>query len=148
MKSDQRIGDKEWNSFVKDLLKSLASSALPRRGDNIKAAQALGVHKSTIEQMKSQGKGSLVTWFKLAAYHGKLSPSEIRSFFKNYPTLLKGLGPISEVDSLFESVKKKYSTQELAAWLKLLTSKSEVEDLVGVNLRAALKSKKRGPKVE
>jgi hypothetical protein len=46
------------------------------------------------------------------------------------------------VDSLFEVMKNKYPPEELAAWLKLLISKGEVDDLVGVNLKAGLKSRK------
>lgn len=136
---NKKLTDKEWNDFVKEMLKTFATGALSGHGDNAKAAKALGLSVSAVEQMKSSGKGSPKSWIKLAAYKANLSPDEIRSFFKNIPGILKQIKPMSEVDGLFEEFKKSYSNQEIAALLQLMIAKREVEDFVGVNIKVSKK---------
>jgi hypothetical protein len=133
------LSEKEWDQFVKELFKSFASSSLPNRGDNAKAAKALGLSVSAIEQMKSMGKGSTKSWVKLAAYDAELSQAEIRELFENLPSLLKSIRPLSEIDHLFEEFKMKYDTQEIAAMLQLMISKREVEDFIGVDIKVSKK---------
>ena len=137
----KKISEKEWDTFVKETLKSFAYSAMPNRGDNVKTAKALGISKSAVDQMKSHGKGSPKTWFKLMAHHAGLSPEEISSLFTNFPSLLKEVKPLSELDLLFEELKKNYTKNEIAAWLKLLISKKEIEDFIGVNIKVSSKKK-------
>ena len=100
---------------------------------------------STIEQMKSYGKGSLKTWIKLVVYKAGLSPDEIRSFVDNFPSLLKEIKPLSEIDRLFEELKRKYDSQEVAALLQLLLTKREVEEFVGIKIKVS-KNKKTSKK--
>ena len=140
--SKKALSEKEWDHFVKNLLKSFANKALPERGDNQKAAKALKLSVSAIEQMKSSAKGSTKSWIKLMSYMAKLSPEEIRDFFENYPSLLKQAKPLSDLDILFEEAKQKYDHQELGALLALLISKKEIEDFVGVKIKVS-KSKKK-----
>ena len=135
------LSEKEWENLVRELFKSFAHSSLPNRGDNVKAAKALKVSLSTIEQMKSYGKGSLKTWIKLASYRANLSPDEVRAFFNNFPGLLKEIKPLSDVDRLFEEIKKQYNSQEIAALLHLLLSKRDVEKFVGINIKVSKRKK-------
>ena len=139
------LNEKEWDTLVRELFRSFAHSALPDRGDNIKAAKALKMSLSTIEQMKSYGKGSLKTWIKLVVYKAGLSPDEIRSFVDNFPSLLKEIKPLSEIDRLFEELKRKYDSQEVAALLQLLLTKREVEEFVGIKIKVS-KNKKTSKK--
>ena len=75
------------------------------------------------------------------AHHAGLSPEEISSLFTNFPSLLKEVKPLSELDLLFEELKKNYTKNEIAAWLKLLISKKEIEDFIGVNIKVSSKKK-------
>ena len=135
------LTEKEWDKLVKDLLKSFVHSVLPNWGDNPKAAKALNMSLSAIEQMKSIGRGSPKTWIKLAAYQAGLSPNEIKSFFSELPTFLKVAKTFSEMDHLFEEIKKKYESQEVVALLQLLLAKREIEESLGINVKVSKKKK-------
>lgn len=137
--SKKKISERDWDKFVKELLKSFAGSTLSDRGDNIRAAKALGLSLSAIEQMKSMGKGSTKSWIKLAAYNSNLSSQELIKIFENLPGILKSVRPISEVDRLFEELKSNYSSQEIAAMLQLMLSKRAVEKFVGVDIKVSKK---------
>ena len=137
------INGKEWDYFIRELCKTFAHSALPERGDNVKAAKALKMSLSAVEQMKSYGKGSFKAWIKLAVYKSNLSQDEIKSFFDNFPNLIKEIKPMLEIDHLFEEIKRKHDGQEIAALLQLLLAKREVEDFVGVKVKVSREKRAR-----
>lgn len=135
------ITEREWTSFVRALLKNFALTALSKHGDNAKAAKSLRISRSAVDQMKSTGKGSPKTWFKLFAYHAELSPKEIESFFQNFPSLLKEIKPLSDLDELYEEVKRQYPHQEIAGILRLMLSKRRVEEFADVNIKVTPRKK-------
>jgi len=141
------LTEKEWDQLIREMFKNLARNVLPERGDNPKAAKALGLSISAIEQMKSSGKGSPKSWVRLMAHGANLGPEEIHSFFTNFPGLLKDIKPLSEVDQLFEKLKASYDSQEIAALLQLLLAKKEVEDFLGLKIKVSRTGRKpKGPK--
>ena len=131
------LTESEWDSYIRDMLKSFAQSALPERGDNIRASKALKLSISAIEQMKSSGKGSIKSWFKLVAYYTNMSTEDMQDFLVKTPTLLQSVGPSSELDQLFEKVKKEFDTQEIAALLQLLLAKRKIEKVAGVKIKVS-----------
>ena len=142
------LTEKDWNNLTKEVVKSFAYSLFPERGDNIKVAKALNMSLSAIEQMKSLGKGSLKTLLKTAVYKTGLSASEIKSLFSNFSVILKEAKPLSELDCLFEELKRKYKMHEIAALLQLLLAKRDVEEFVGIKIRVTQnkKTKKKSGK--
>lgn len=136
------MDEKKVDLLIRESLKTFAQMALSKRGDNLRASETLKISKSTIEQMKSSGKGSVTTWIKLFTLYANISPAELENFLTCLPTLIKDLKPESKLDNLFEQVKSKYTEQEVASMLKLFLSKKEVESFLGVDVKLTSKTKK------
>ena len=137
------LTENEWDNYIRDMLKSFAQMALPERGDNIRASRALKLSISAIEQMKARGTGSIRSWFKLMAYHTNMSPETIQDFFVKVPTLLQTIGPASELDELFEKVKREFDSQEVAALLQLLLAKRKIEKAANVQIKISRNQPKK-----
>lgn len=114
------------------------------RGDATKVAKVLGLQRATISDIRTgRSSGSATVNLRMLFMLAGISDSEARKILENPQLLLKDIesGPASQIDNLFLELKNLYSENELAAWLKLLISKRNVEIDLGVSLKATLKAK-------
>lgn len=138
--SKTSLSKSQWSTLIRDALKNLAQSATVERGSIERAAEALHLSRVAIEKMKSDGMGSVESWIKLVAFKAQLSETEVRRLLMNPSLLVKGVGNADPLDGLFAQVKREIPTQELAAWLRLLLAKKQVEEHVGVQIKVTTKA--------
>lgn len=135
-----KLSDTEWNKLVNEGLKKLAVSTTKKRGDAAKLAKVLNKSRSSIVQMKTMAKGSTVSWIRLLLHKAGLNDSQAKEIIENFDSILSSVSPPSQLDKLFERLKELYSEQEIAALLRILISKSTVEEFLG--LKKPTKKKK------
>lgn len=139
---DQRVlTDAEWDQLIRGLIRTVAQLATRNRGTLTKVAQATNLSKASIANMRKTGKASVVSFIRVAAYFAGLGDSEAKELLENPGSILKNLEPASEIESLFNEVRRVYADNELGAWLKLLKSKHQVESDLGISVKAAVKKR-------
>jgi hypothetical protein len=132
------LSDAQWDELVREFLKKLAQTATRNRGSATHVARALNKSMSAVTEMKSSGKGSVVSWVRLAKHLTGMSDVEAQRLLEDPSAILRSLEQPSEIESLFSEVRRHYTDLELAAWLKLLLAKSKVEADLGIQVRATL----------
>lgn len=141
-KIDEQLTDAEWNQLVRHFIQTVAQQATRNHGAAAQVASATNLSKSAITQMKRTGKASLVSFIRVAAYLANLTDRQTKSLLENPASILKNLEPASEIETLFSEIRGYYSDNELAAWLKLLKSKHQVESDLGITVKAAISKRK------
>lgn len=142
-KTEEKLTDAEWDQLVRNLIQTVAQLATRNHGAATNVARAANLSKSAIAQMKRTGKASTVSFIRVAAHLAGLSDKQAKSLLENPGSVLKNLEPASEIETLFNEIRKYYSDNELAAWLKLLKSKHQVEADLGISVKASLSKGKR-----
>lgn len=141
-KNEGILSDEEWDRLVRQLIQTVAQLATRNHGALTKVARATNLSKSAIAQMKTTGKASPVSFIRVAANLAGLTDTQARTLLSNPTSILKNLEPISDVETLFSEVRALYDDNELAAWLKLLRSKNQVETDLGISVKASMKKSK------
>lgn len=137
LKSDEKLSRSEWERLARDLVQTIANRATKNQGAAAALARATDMSQSSIAQMKRTGKASIPSFLRVAAYLAGLTDREVRELLVNPVSILKNLEPASEIESLFNEIRGFYSDNELAAWLKLLRSKHQVEENLGITVKAS-----------
>lgn len=144
-KDQKALTDAEWDQLVRGLIRTVAQLATRNRGTLTKVAQATNLSKASIANMRKTGKASVISFIRVAAYFAGLADDDAKDLLENPSSILKNLEPASEIESLFSEVRKVYTDNELAAWLKLLKSKHQVESELGITVKAALRKRSKRP---
>lgn len=142
-KTDDKLTDAEWNQAVRNLIQAVAQVATKKRGSIAQVAKAANISESAIKQMKATGKASTVTLIRVAAHLAGLTDKQAANLIENPESLLKQVEPVSELENLFNQMRRQYSDNELAAWFKLLHSKNVVEEHLGISVSASLGKPKK-----
>ncbi len=142
-KTEEKLTDAEWDQLVRNLIQTVAQLATRNHGAAANVARSANLSKSAIAQMKRTGKASTVSFIRVAAHLAGLSDKQTKGLLENPGSVLKNLEPASEIETLFNEIRKYYSDNELAAWLKLLKSKHQVEADLGISVKASLSKAKR-----
>lgn len=142
-KDEDKLTDAEWDHLVRNLIQMVAQLATRNHGAAAGVARATNLSKSAIAQMKRTGKASPVSFIRVAAHLAGLTDKQAKVLLENPGSILKNLEPSSDIESLFSEVRKYYSDNELAAWLKLLKSKHQVESDLGITVKASISKTKR-----
>jgi hypothetical protein len=142
-RDDEKLTDAEWDHLVRSLIQTVAQLATRNHGSATSVARAANLSKSSIAQMKKTGKASPVSFIRVAAHLAGLNDRQAKALLENPSSVLKNLEPASEVETLFNEIRKYYSDNELAAWLKLLRSKHKVESELGITVNASVNKTKR-----
>ncbi|MCK4997871.1 hypothetical protein KAS08_06240 [Candidatus Pacearchaeota archaeon] len=90
--------------------------------------------------MKTMAKGSTVSWIRLLFCKAGIGDLQAKEIIENFDSILLNLSPPSQLDKLFERLKEQYTEQEIAAFFRVLISKSTVEEFLG--LKKLTKKKK------
>jgi len=147
LKENDKLTDVEWESLVRSFIQTIAQLATRNPGAAAKLARAANLSKSSIAQMKSTGKASPVSFIRVASFLAGLSDKQAKDLLENPGSILKNLEPESEVQVLFNDVRKYYADNELAAWLKLLRDKHRVETNLGISVTAKVTRSKARKKI-
>ncbi|MEZ4742814.1 MAG: hypothetical protein R3B45_10260 [Bdellovibrionota bacterium] len=139
--SDKPLTKAEWSKLIRDSLRYFAQSVIKERGAIEKTAVALDLSRASIEKMKSNGTGSVESWIKLAVHSAKMPPEKTKYVLTQLTSIVDQLNPPDELDLLFQETKKNFDRNELAAWMTLLLAKRKVENQLGIDVKAKLKSK-------
>lgn len=142
MKTKTKLTDAEWEHLVRELVKTVAQQATRNRGAAASVARSTNLSKSAIAQMKRSGKAGIVSFIRVAIHLAGINDQDAKGLIQNPASILSNLEPSSEIDSLFREIRGYYSDNELAAWLKLLRSKHQVEENLGVTVKASLRKRK------
>jgi hypothetical protein len=143
VKEDEKLSDAEWDQLVRSLIQTVAQLATRNHGAAASVARAANLSKSAIAQMKRTGKASPVSFIRVAIHLAGLTDKQAKALLENPGSVLKNLEPASEIETLFNDVRKYYTDNELAAWLKLLKSKHQVESDLGITVKAAITKNKK-----
>ena len=139
VKDHSALTDAEWDQLVRGLIRTVAQLATRNRGTVTKLAHATNLSKASIANMRKTGKASIVSFVRVAAFFAGLNDREAKALLENPGSILKNLEPASDIETLFDDVRKLYSDNELAAWLKLLKSKHTVESDLGITVKASVR---------
>lgn len=112
---------------IRLILKNLAASVIPTRAKVKEAAAVIGMAETSLEQMRIYGKGSVVSWVKLALYKYDLTPNNLERILSGHRAATPKLEELDATDRVYQEVKRRFSDDELYAWLKLLVAKYEIE---------------------
>ncbi len=122
------MNKKELNEQINGLHRAILQSMYPDAKSLERAAKALKISKETVRQARDYNKGSAQTITGLMIHGGELSPKDI---LEKIPHIRKAMTTknkkLSVIDKLIESVRTKYSEDEIIAWLRLLLARYEVE---------------------
>jgi len=143
VKEEDKLSDVEWDQLVRTLIQTVAQLATRNHGAAASVARATNLSKSAIAQMKRSGKASPVSFLRVAAHLAGLTDKQAKALLENPGSVLKNLEPASEIETLFSEVRKYYTDNELAAWLKLLKSKHQVEADLGITVKASVNKSKK-----
>jgi len=140
--AEKQLTEQEWDRLVRNFFKELARSATRGRGGAQKLADAIGLSKQAISDLRGgRSVGRVVSNVRMLFYKAGIPDADAKKFLQNPNIVIKGLDSPSPVDSLVEELKNVYSENELLAWFRLLLSKKVVENEVGVGLKAFTKKK-------
>lgn len=139
MKNNDKLTSEQWEELVRGFLKKLLFSITKNRGDSVLLAKAIDKSMSFLAEMKSSGAGTVVTWIRVMAYKAGLSDKKAQQLLENPVRIFRNIEPPSLIEELFAKVKARYSEDEIIGWLKLLLTKFEIEDKLGLTIRVASK---------
>lgn|SRR5665647_571654 len=142
--ANKELTSKEWEEYVKKFWQEVIRSLTRERGEATKLAKALCLQRATISDIRTgRSSGSSTVNLRMLFMLAGIPDYDAKKILENPQLLVKNLesGLTSQVDNLFFELKNLYSENELAAWLKLLISKRNVEKNIGVSLKASLKNK-------
>lgn len=127
---------------IRSALSAYAKSVLKPRGSIKEFADKLELSKSSIEKMSLHGQGSVVSWLQFFKEAEGIEDSQFKAIIDNFPKALSQADNTHKMilDKLFDDLKNEYTANELAAWMKLLLSKSKIEKKFGVKVKADLAS--------
>ncbi len=145
-KNEDVLTDADWEQLVRHLIQNIAQRATRNRGSTVTVARATNLSLSAIAQMKGTGKAGPVSFIRVAMHLAGLTDKQAKYILQNPSFILKNLGPSSELENLFNEIRQYYSDNELAAWLKLLKSKHQVEKELGITVKASVSKKQKRKK--
>lgn len=139
-KNEFKLQDEEWDTLVRQFLRKMAQTATRNRGAATTLSKAINKSKSAVVDMKTEGTGSVVSWVRMAMHVAGISDAEAKEMLQDPAILMRNrIEMPSQLESLIHELRRHYDENELAAWMTLLLSKRQVEDDLGVTLKAALK---------
>ncbi len=121
--------DEEIRCFVKDL----HHSYLPNNEAMKQCSKEAGISLSTIQQAKTDGKGSIETHLSIFLNQTGLTTSNLRKMLPEIRNISKYAGHYSLLEEKLEAVLTKYSVDQVIVILELMLAKEKVESSLGLS---------------
>lgn len=132
--SKKSFDRESWDSLLRRMLMKFAQIATKERGEIEKVCKALSLTRSSVQKMKSDGSGSVISWLLLYVYHSGMTQEQFSEWLETSDSMFGQLAEESHVDALFGVLKSRYTEEEVANMLRFCISKREVEEYIGMNV--------------